>query len=177
MTGSAMDLARYVVDAVVLKGRIYREIARAHGVSQYRPDRSRRSGARQEAPKDGRRVGRDPDGVENAARPYSHTIDVPVGCRGAVLPPLPDPSRPAPPRALSGQQPRPRRRDSRSSPPSEGPHPQGRSAEAPAVGQGLPFGGGAHAPAQALVIVPGHAGYAPSLAPGAGHAQVVLPKD
>ena len=31
-TGSAMDLARYVVDAVVLKGRSYREVAAAHGV-------------------------------------------------------------------------------------------------------------------------------------------------
>jgi transposase-like protein len=29
-----MDLARYVVDAVVLEGRSYREVARAHGVSK-----------------------------------------------------------------------------------------------------------------------------------------------
>jgi transposase-like protein len=29
-----MDLARYVVDAVVLEGRSYRDIARAHGVSK-----------------------------------------------------------------------------------------------------------------------------------------------
>lgn len=29
-----MDLARYVVDAVVLEGRTYREVARAHGVSK-----------------------------------------------------------------------------------------------------------------------------------------------
>jgi transposase len=28
-----MDLARYVVDAVVLEGRTYREVAAAHGVS------------------------------------------------------------------------------------------------------------------------------------------------
>ena len=33
-TGSAMDLARYVVDAVVLEGRTYREVAAAHGVSK-----------------------------------------------------------------------------------------------------------------------------------------------
>jgi transposase len=29
-----MDLARYVVDAVVLEGRSYRDVARAHGVSK-----------------------------------------------------------------------------------------------------------------------------------------------
>ena len=29
-----MDLARYVVDAVVVEGRSYREVARAHGVSK-----------------------------------------------------------------------------------------------------------------------------------------------
>ena len=29
-----MDLARYVVDAVVLEGRSYREVAQAHGVSK-----------------------------------------------------------------------------------------------------------------------------------------------
>jgi transposase len=29
-----MDLARYVVDAVVVEGRSYRELARAHGVSK-----------------------------------------------------------------------------------------------------------------------------------------------
>ena len=29
-----MDLARYVVDAVVLEGRSYREVAAAHGVSK-----------------------------------------------------------------------------------------------------------------------------------------------
>jgi transposase len=29
-----MDLARYVVEAVVLEGRSYREVARAHGVSK-----------------------------------------------------------------------------------------------------------------------------------------------
>ena len=29
-----MELARYVVDAVVLEGRSYREVARAHGVSK-----------------------------------------------------------------------------------------------------------------------------------------------
>jgi transposase len=29
-----MDLARYVVDAVVLEGRSYREIARTHGASK-----------------------------------------------------------------------------------------------------------------------------------------------
>ena len=29
-----MDLARYVVDAVVLEGRSYREVASAHGVSK-----------------------------------------------------------------------------------------------------------------------------------------------
>ena len=29
-----MDLARYVVDAVVLEGRSYREVVRAHGVSK-----------------------------------------------------------------------------------------------------------------------------------------------
>ncbi|HYZ11664.1 MAG TPA: hypothetical protein VE962_07195 [Actinomycetota bacterium] len=29
--GSAMDLARYVVDAVVLEGRSYREVARPKG--------------------------------------------------------------------------------------------------------------------------------------------------
>jgi transposase len=29
-----MDLARYVVDAVALEGRSYREVARAHGVSK-----------------------------------------------------------------------------------------------------------------------------------------------
>jgi hypothetical protein len=29
-----MDLARYVVDAVVLEGRTYREVATAHGVSK-----------------------------------------------------------------------------------------------------------------------------------------------
>ncbi|MBA3362904.1 MAG: helix-turn-helix domain-containing protein, partial [Actinobacteria bacterium] len=29
-----MDLARYVVDAVILEGRSYREVARAHGVSK-----------------------------------------------------------------------------------------------------------------------------------------------
>ena len=29
-----MDLARYVVDAVVLEGRSYREVARGHGVSK-----------------------------------------------------------------------------------------------------------------------------------------------
>ena len=29
-----MDLARYVVEAVVLEGRSYREVARAHGVSE-----------------------------------------------------------------------------------------------------------------------------------------------
>ena len=29
-----MDLARYVVDAVVLEGRSYREVANAHGVSK-----------------------------------------------------------------------------------------------------------------------------------------------
>ena len=29
-----MDLARYVVDAVVVEGRTYREVARAHGVSK-----------------------------------------------------------------------------------------------------------------------------------------------
>jgi transposase len=34
MTGSAMDLARYVADAVVLERRSYREVARAHGVSK-----------------------------------------------------------------------------------------------------------------------------------------------
>jgi Homeodomain-like domain-containing protein len=32
--GSAMDLARYMVNAVVLEGRSYREVARAHGVSK-----------------------------------------------------------------------------------------------------------------------------------------------
>ncbi len=32
--GSAMDLARYVVDAVVIEGRSYRDVARAHGVSK-----------------------------------------------------------------------------------------------------------------------------------------------
>ena len=29
-----MDLARYLVDAVLLEGRSYREVARAHGVSK-----------------------------------------------------------------------------------------------------------------------------------------------
>ena len=29
-----MDLARYVVDAVVLEGRSYRDVAQAHGVSK-----------------------------------------------------------------------------------------------------------------------------------------------
>ena len=29
-----MDLARYVVEAVVLEGRSYRDVARAHGVSK-----------------------------------------------------------------------------------------------------------------------------------------------
>ncbi len=29
-----MDLARYVVDAVVVEGRSYREVARSHGVSK-----------------------------------------------------------------------------------------------------------------------------------------------
>ncbi|MEO7804977.1 MAG: helix-turn-helix domain-containing protein, partial [Actinomycetota bacterium] len=29
-----MDMARYVVDAVLLEGRSYREVARAHGVSK-----------------------------------------------------------------------------------------------------------------------------------------------
>jgi transposase len=29
-----MDLARFMVDAVVLEGRSYREVARAHGVSE-----------------------------------------------------------------------------------------------------------------------------------------------
>jgi transposase len=29
-----VELARYVVDAVVLEGRSYREVARAHGVSK-----------------------------------------------------------------------------------------------------------------------------------------------
>jgi transposase len=29
-----MDLARYVVDAVMLEGRSYREVARANGVSK-----------------------------------------------------------------------------------------------------------------------------------------------
>jgi transposase len=29
-----MDLARYVVDAVVLEGRSYREVAAAHGISK-----------------------------------------------------------------------------------------------------------------------------------------------
>lgn len=31
-----MDLARYVVEAVILEGRSYREVARAHGVSKSR---------------------------------------------------------------------------------------------------------------------------------------------
>ena len=34
MGGAAVDLARYVVDAVVLEGRSMREVARAHGVSK-----------------------------------------------------------------------------------------------------------------------------------------------
>ena len=34
MEGAAVDLARYVVDAVVLEGRSMREVARAHGVSK-----------------------------------------------------------------------------------------------------------------------------------------------
>jgi len=32
--GRAMDLARYVVEAVLVEGRSYREVARAHGVSK-----------------------------------------------------------------------------------------------------------------------------------------------
>jgi hypothetical protein len=36
-TGSAMDLARYVVDSVVLEGRSYREVARKQAGSESNP--------------------------------------------------------------------------------------------------------------------------------------------
>ena len=51
------------------------------------------------------------------------------------------------------------------------------ASEGPANGQGLPFGGGPHAPARSPIIAPGYPGNAPSLAPGTGPTQVDIPKE
>jgi hypothetical protein len=66
-----------------------------------------------------------------------------VGCRGAVLHLLPDPTGPPSPRAIWRGGPRARGRDPRSSSPTEGSFPEGRSSEPAArgpslVGRGIP---------------------------------------
>jgi hypothetical protein len=68
---------------------------------------------------------------------------------------LPGPSRPSPPRVRRRRRMWARGRDPCPSPPGEGALPQSRTTEAPAVGQGLPFHCGPHAPARAPLSVPG----------------------
>jgi hypothetical protein len=108
-----------------------------------------------------------PEGVENNVRGLTRCL---VGCRGAALHLLPDPTGPPSLRAIWRGGPRARGRDPRSSSPTEGSFPEGRSSEPAARGPSL-WPRLPPAPARALGLLPRQAPDDPSLAPGNGQTQ------